>query len=134
MDFKTWVASGLGLLYVLVLLLLLWQFGFGAYETWFPKANYDRSVSILNLLSALGTAAIGVLLGTKIEQVKVETNKKNAVAESTKKLSGAAQNVLAEADKTQHPGFAPARLDEAAKQLRDAIAETNGVLRAIDVR
>jgi hypothetical protein len=93
-DPKVIAASFFALIYFLVLLFLLSQFGLGGWPWSKPlfTGDFDKTVSFFNALSALGTAAVGVLLGTKIEQVKVEAAKKDK-----EKAEGALQGLAAAA-------------------------------------
>jgi hypothetical protein len=97
-DLKVIVASILALIYLLALLFLLSQFGLGGWPIGMviTDGNYDRSVALFNALSGIGAAAVGVLLGTKIEKVKVENaeKKKEKAEGALRGLAAAANDVL----------------------------------------
>ena len=92
-------------------LFLFWLFGLGGWPLsgtdLVASANWDRSLVIFNALSAIGFAAIGVLLGTKVQEVnvaKAETDKEKAKASEanlaghSRELSNAAKEVLRKAE------------------------------------
>ena len=67
-----WILTGI---YVLVAVLLLQRFGFGDGS----GGNWERALTIFNAFSAIGFAAVGVLLGTTVQQVNVANAQKEAV-------------------------------------------------------
>src|SRR5262245_25913770 len=95
-DWFKWIGAWtFAAAYLLVLAILLWQFGFGGYplsQPWNDNGSWDHAIALFNSLSAIGAAAIGVILGTKIEQTKVETAKKETA--EAKKDAGEAKTKL----------------------------------------
>jgi len=71
-----WLLTGL---YVVVALVLLSRFGLGDGS----GGNWERALTIFNAFSAIGFAAVGVLLGTTVQQVNVSNAQNQAVAAKT---------------------------------------------------
>jgi hypothetical protein len=134
-DRWKWIAAWLfGGIYLLVLVVLLWQFGFGGYplsQPWTDKGSWDHAIALFNSLSAIGAAAIGVILGTKIEQVKVETAKKEAGEAKTKleNLSKASTKLLFRTTGAKIRSDDSGTLEDAQENLRQAIAEADALLK-----
>jgi hypothetical protein len=109
-----------------------------------PDKNWERALIIFNAVSAIGYAAVGVLLGTTVQQVNVTNAKKEAdkakaseakVAEQAKVLSNAAEQQLSNAsglkEQLSTMSGAPklwSGRDPAEEELRQAIRHMNRVL------
>jgi len=134
-----WLLTGL---YVVVALVLLSRFGLGDGS----GGNWERALTIFNAFSAIGFAAVGVLLGTTVQQVNVSNAQNQAVAaktsedrmaEQAKKLSDAAKKKLASTlGAAQAPAFWSGHIpgDPIDAELRDAIAGVNELLRQRSLR
>lgn len=68
------VASVIVIIYSVFLFVLLKDMVFAAE----PKGNWERALILLNTLSAVAFAAFGVLLGTSVQAIAVDTAKKEA--------------------------------------------------------
>jgi len=137
----------LTVLYVVVALVLLWRFGLGDGS----GGNWERALIFFNAFSAIGFAAVGVLLGTTVQQVNVANTQKEAVnakaseanakksesnmAKYSTELVGAAAESLAKTlgiktssinDPALWAGHLPNSVDEL---LRQAITNMDEVLR-----
>jgi hypothetical protein len=77
------VAAGiLAAAYGYVVWILLDRFAFAEN----PKGNWDHALTIFNSISAIGFAAIGVLLGTTVQQTNVIKAEKEKVAAEKERL------------------------------------------------
>ena len=137
----------LTVLYVVVALVLLWRFGLGDGS----GGNWERALIFFNAFSAIGFAAVGVLLGTTVQQVNVANTQKEAVnakaseanakksesnmAKYSTELVGAAAESLAKTlgiktssinDPALWAGHLPNSVDE---RLRQAITNMDEVLK-----
>lgn len=135
-----WILTGF---YVLVAGILLYRFGLGDGS----GGNWERALVIFNALSAIGFAAVGVLLGTTVQQVNVANAQKEAVNAKTgeanakaseakvathaENLADVAAEILAKKNSGiggqslwsgQLPDPADARLREAIVDMRDVLS------------
>lgn len=82
-NLKVCVAALIAIAYFAIWGLLLWEFGLGGKPPFglsVAGANWDHTLALFNALSAIAAAAVGVLLGTKVEQAKTEAAKKDTEA------------------------------------------------------
>ena len=121
----TLVALALTGLYIFACWFLVNRF---ALENPLPDAQWQRALVIFSGISSVGFAAIGVLLGTTVQQVNVSAAREqaaNAKAEAEKK-TGAIKNALATLHNTGKPddvgGGAPERISTAHRILLDGLA------------
>ena len=131
-KFAAWAITGI---YVLVACVLLYRFGLGD-----GAGNWERALTIFNAFSAIGFAAVGVLLGTTVQQVNVANAQKDAVnakvsenrlAEHGAELSNAAAELLGKTSGLDGAalwsgkvgGASEARLRDAIVNMKKAMAE-----------
>jgi len=137
----TFAAWGFAILYLgyVGFLILKFVLGDGADKNW------EHALVILNAVSAIGFAAVGVLLGTTVQQVNVANAEKKAdkamlsegkVAEGAKELADAAAEKLAKtsdlkdqfAKMSGDQAFWARTINPADERLRQALRQMNKVL------
>jgi hypothetical protein len=127
-DWKYWAAFVVAVVYLAVWGLLLWEFGLGGKPPFsLAGGNWDHAIALFNSLSAIGAAAVGVLLGTKVEQVKTETAKKDTEAAkgNLEKLSSTAKRVLPQPDDPTAQFQVRETMTPAEKRLHEAIVQAD---------
>jgi len=112
----------LAVAYGVVVWLLLDRFAFAEN----PKGNWDHALTIFNSVSAIGFAAIGVLLGTTVQQTNVaKAEKEKAVAEKeTVAVKAGARRLADVAADANRQGFN----DSNRADLSQAIADVRALL------
>jgi hypothetical protein len=132
----------ISVIYICAALFLIWLFGLGLYP--FTDAgilsvvNWERGLAIFNNFSAIGYAAVGVLLGTKVQEVKVAMAEKKAEKEKKEgdKIGGQAEVLVKLVDEyitkkagsnysTESLNIMPDRVE---RQLHEAITEMTTLL------
>jgi hypothetical protein len=119
-DWTFYAACAVAFVYIATWALLLWEFGFGGTPPFSAAGgNWERAIAMFNALSAIAGAAFGVLLGTKVQQVKVEMLRSSTIA-----TNNAANAYLATQPEDNAAGGAQG-------QLRNAVARADAVLKVI---
>lgn len=127
-DRKFIAAVIVACLYVILWLFFLYAFGFGGKLPFSLAGNWEHANALFNLLTSIGYAAIGVLLGTKVEKANTEAAKGH-VKQLSSTASGALEAAQALATTPEHTSFAR-QVDDlpAQNRLRDAIAQADAWL------